>query len=197
MKNISDFVTIRKSLTLTGKKQKTEIDLNKNQDHANEEELFKARFEENKDVVFRLCLGYFQHDHSLAEDAMQEAFIKAWLNRKQFRDDANWQTWIYRITINTCLLKIKQEKKEFEKAQAFSSESPWEENPEKEQSIKLMHTCIQKLKPENRMLILMVLEGIPYSTIESTLGLSPENLRVKIHRIKKELNICMTHGKSR
>lgn len=58
-----------------------------------------------------------------------------------------------------------------------------------------MYACINQLSPQNRILILMVLEGIPYATIEKTLGLSPENLRVKIHRIKKQLYPCITDGK--
>ncbi|MCS5491390.1 RNA polymerase sigma factor [Algoriphagus limi] len=159
-----------------------------------EEELFKARFEEHKDTIYRLCLGYFQQNSMLAEDALQETFIKAWIHRKQFREDANWQTWIYRIAVNTCLLKIKQEKKEKDKAQAYSLEPQVEFDDEKERKIQKMHQCIEKLQPQNQILILMVLEGIPYATIEETMGLSSENLRVKIHRIKKQLYSCISHG---
>jgi RNA polymerase sigma-70 factor (ECF subfamily) len=160
-----------------------------------EEKLFKARFEEHKDQIFRLCLGYFQQDKELAEDALQETFIKAWVHRKQFRADANWQTWIYRIAVNTCLFQLKKQKKEQQNQDAFSSFPPEEYDAEKEQKIQKMYACINQLSPQNRILILMVLEGIPYATIEETLGLSPENLRVKIHRIKKQLYPCITDGK--
>lgn len=160
-----------------------------------EEKLFKARFEEHKDQIFRLCLGYFQQDKELAEDALQETFIKAWVHRKQFRADANWQTWIYRIAVNTCLFQLKKQKKEQQNQDAFSALPSEEYDAEKEQKIQKMYACITQLSPQNRIIILMVLEGIPYATIEETLGLSPENLRVKIHRIKKQLYPCITDGK--
>ncbi|MHA7131057.1 RNA polymerase sigma factor [Algoriphagus namhaensis] len=159
-----------------------------------EEKLFKTRFEEHKDAVFRLCLGYFRQDDALAEDALQETFIKAWMYRKQFREEASWQTWIYRIAVNTCLLQLKQEKKEAKKAEELAKQPKSEYDPEKEKQIQQMYACIDQLSPQNRMLILMVLEGIPYATIEDTLGLSSENLRVKIHRIKKQLYPCISHG---
>ena len=159
-----------------------------------EEELFKTRFEEHKDAIFRLCLGYFKQDTALAEDTVQETFIKAWMYRKQFRKDASWQTWIYRIAVNTCLLQLKKEKKEAKKAEESVKQPSSEYDPEKERQIQRMYACIDQLSPQNRMLILMVLEGIPYATIEDTLGLSSENLRVKIHRIKKQLYPCISHG---
>ncbi|MBY5951171.1 MAG: RNA polymerase sigma factor [Cyclobacteriaceae bacterium] len=160
-----------------------------------EEKLFKTRFKEHKDQIFRLCLGYFQQDKGLAEDALQETFIKAWVHRKQFRADANWQTWIYRIAVNTCLLQLKKEKKEAQKSTELANQPQSEYDLEKEQQIQRMYACIDRLSPQNRMLILMVLEGIPYAMIEETFGLSPENLRVKIHRIKKQLYPCITDGK--
>lgn len=159
-----------------------------------EEKLFKTRFEEHKDAVFRLCLGYFRQDRAVAEDALQETFVKAWIHRKQFREDANWQTWIYRIAVNTCLLQLKKEKKEAQKSAELAIQPHSEYDLEKEQQIQRMYACIDQLSPQNRMLILMVLEGIPYATIEETLGLSSENLRVKIHRIKKQLYPCISHG---
>jgi len=163
---------------------------------AEEEKLFKTRFEEHKDAVFRLCLGYFSHDSALAEDALQETFIKAWIHRKQFREDASWQTWIYRIAVNTCLLQLKKEKKEAKKTEELALHPQSDYDLEKDQKIQRMHACIDQLSPQNRILILMVLEGIPYMTIEETLGLSSENLRVKIHRIKKQLYPCISHGNS-
>ena len=78
----------------------------KKQDQKAQMELYQRYYKNTYHAAFSIL-----KNREDAMDAMQEAFIKAWLNRKQFRDDANWQTWIYRITINTCLLKIKQEKK--------------------------------------------------------------------------------------
>ena len=51
--------------------------------------------------MLRLCFAYLG-DLSLAEDAVQETFFKAWKNYDRFRRDADEKTWLTRIAINTC-----------------------------------------------------------------------------------------------
>lgn len=56
---------------------------------------------EHGDAIFRLCLLYLK-DYHLAEDAMQETFLKAYRGYKRFRGDSNPATWLTRIAINVC-----------------------------------------------------------------------------------------------
>ena len=51
--------------------------------------------------LLRLCFTYLG-DASLAEDAVQETFFKAWKNYSRFRGEAGAKTWLTRIAINTC-----------------------------------------------------------------------------------------------
>ena len=51
--------------------------------------------------LIRLCYAYL-HDTALAEDAVQETFLKAWKGYGRFRGEAAEKTWIMRIAINTC-----------------------------------------------------------------------------------------------
>ncbi len=51
--------------------------------------------------LLRLCFAYLQ-DAALAEDAVQEAFLKAWKGYRGFRGAAEEKTWLTRIAINTC-----------------------------------------------------------------------------------------------
>ncbi|MBR1586649.1 MAG: sigma-70 family RNA polymerase sigma factor [Clostridia bacterium] len=51
--------------------------------------------------LLRLCFAYL-HDASLAEDAVQETFLKAWKGCGRFRREAEERTWLMRIAINTC-----------------------------------------------------------------------------------------------
>ena len=53
-----------------------------------------------KDLL-RMCCVYLR-DISLAEDAVQETFLKAYKNLKDFRGDSNEKTWLMRIAVNTC-----------------------------------------------------------------------------------------------
>ena len=57
-----------------------------------------ARWEQS---LLRTCFAYLG-DLSLAEDAVQETFLKAWKNLDRFRGEASEKTWLLRIAINTC-----------------------------------------------------------------------------------------------
>ena len=56
--------------------------------------------------LLRLCYAYLC-DTTLAEDAVQETFFKAWKNYGKFRGDAEEKTWLTRIAINTCKDQMK------------------------------------------------------------------------------------------
>ena len=57
-----------------------------------------ARWEKQ---LLRLCFAYLG-DTALAEDAVQETFLKAWTSYDRFRAEAGEKTWLTRIAINTC-----------------------------------------------------------------------------------------------
>ena len=67
----------------------------------NTEDLFDRMVLEYQLPLKRLCFMYLR-DMSLAEDAVQETFLKAYRNLQTFRHDANEKTWLSRIAINCC-----------------------------------------------------------------------------------------------
>ena len=153
---------------------------------------FNIIYQEHYPKVFRLCKGYFQGNTALADDASQEVFIKIWEKLDTFRKEANISTWIYRIAVNTCLLHLRKKKAKKE----FTTESfpilPSENySEEKEIQLKKMYDCIQKLDETGKIIILMVLEGLEYDKISDVVGIKEESLRVRIHRIKKNLTQCV------
>lgn len=75
-----------------------------NEDRKSQRKLYNLYF--NK--MFFICLRYSK-DHQMAEDVMQEAFIKLFKNLKNFRDEGSFEGWVKRIFINTALtFKSKQ-----------------------------------------------------------------------------------------
>ena len=142
--------------------------------------------------VLRLCKGYFNGDVDLAADASQEVFIKVWENLGSFRNESSISTWIFRITVNTCLvyLRKKSTKKEI-RSEQFPNLATENYSPEMEEKLSKMYACIQKLDEMGKMIILMVLEGMEYNEIAQVVGLTEETLRVRIHRIKRSLTQCV------
>jgi RNA polymerase sigma-70 factor (ECF subfamily) len=155
-------------------------------------EQFNLIYQEHYPKVFRLCKGYFHGDITLSDDATQEVFIKIWEKLDTFRNEASISTWIYRITVNTCLLHLRKKKSKSE----FTTDSfpvlPAESySEEKDIQLNKMYNCIQKLDETGKIIILMILEGFEYDKISDVIGIKEESLRVRIHRIKKSLTQCV------
>lgn len=148
---------------------------------------FKKLFEENSKRVFNLCYGY-TGDADVANDLMQETFIKVWQNLDKFRNQSQLSTWIYRIGVNTCLSHLRSAKrKPTEELNDYIIENHTEEVSEKSEQIAALYRAIAQLEENERIIITMVLEEIPYAEIAEVSGISEGNLRVRIHRIKHKL----------
>ncbi|WP_290795709.1 RNA polymerase sigma factor [Flavihumibacter sp. UBA7668] len=152
----------------------------------NQKQVFTELYESYSPGILKLCMGY-TGDRNQAEDLLQEVFFSVWNNMQKFRQDAAWSTWIYRIAVNTCLTYLRKKKLITVDLDADFLGAMPEEKSAKEQEIQLLYTCISKLAEADRLIIGMVLDDKPYDEIATILGLTVNNLRVKIHRIKKQL----------
>jgi RNA polymerase sigma-70 factor (ECF subfamily) len=157
---------------------------------------FTKIYQDHYDKVYRLCLGYVNGDESLAKDIAQDVFIKVWEHLDQFKQKSSIGTWIYRITVNSCLLFIRKNKKGSYNIPEIQQDSPntIEEEKTHQNRLKQMYACIQQLKETERIVILLVLEDLPQKEIAEITGHSHQNIRVMVHRIKEKLTKCVSHG---
>lgn len=156
------------------------------------EELFHRVYKENYQKVISLCLGFVNGDPDLAKDLAQETFIKVWENLDSFRNEASFSTWIYRITVNTCLTYTK--KKKFLLLSGDVAAEEISDEIKKEQQFQSMYRCIDKLSPLSKSIILLELEQLPQKEIAEIIGMTHEALRTRIHRIKSQLSKCVKNG---
>ena len=153
----------------------------------NKEANFKDLFQKNSRKIYHLCYGY-TGDEDSANDLMQETFLKVCQNLDKFRNQALISTWIYRIAVNTCLSYLRIEKRQAKEELTDSIiENKTEEVSDKNEQVSALYKCIAQLEENERILITMVLDEIPYHEIAQISGISDGNLRVKIHRIKQKL----------
>lgn len=154
--------------------------------------LFEDLYQTNYPKVIRICLGYVNGDEDLAKDLAQEVFIKVWEHLPDFRNEAAISTWIYRITVNTCLLQLRVKKRTIRVERLDKVGEEMEEVYfSQENQLKQLYACILKLSEENKGIILLELEGLPQKEIASITGLSHEVVRVRLHRIKNSLTNCV------
>ncbi len=161
----------------------------------------KAAFEElvlrYQDRIYNLCRHLLRNTHD-AEDAAQDTFIKAYHNLDNFRPEASFYTWLYRIAVNTCLDYKKKpffgsffmkadEGEEFIDEPVSDRPSP-EKLYESKQIGSALHNGIKKLPPKLRTaIVLKEIEGLSYEEIADILGVSIGTVKSRISRAREEL----------
>lgn len=154
---------------------------------------FNDIYEANYPKVIRLCMGYASGDEMRAKDLAQEVFIKVWENLESFRNEASMSTWIYRITVNTCLISMRQKNTidVYSHLNSIQQESNTSNQAHTDHQLTQLYSCIGTLSKDNKSIILLELEGLPQKEIAKIMGLTHEAIRVRVHRIKNQLTKCV------
>lgn len=138
----------------------------------------------------------YMKDMAAAEDAMQDAFIKAFSKLHQFKGDVTFGAWLKRIVINTCLDAIKAKKMELysidEKVLGVAEEEDW--TVDDAITLAEVHQAIGQLKDPFRVVVqLFLLEGYDHKEISEILGISESASRTNLHRGKQLLKKQLKH----
>ena len=125
-----------------------------------------------------------------ADDLVQEIFGVIWNKLDGFRGESQHKTWIYRITVNSCLHHIRKHKQRRTLSWESLGTEPAEEfenRDQKEEQLHHLFKAIGQLEELDRLIVMMSLEGEKQATIAEVLGIQAGNIRVRMHRIKKNL----------
>ncbi|MEP0986671.1 RNA polymerase sigma factor [Ekhidna sp.] len=153
---------------------------------------FQSIFDQYQPMVAQMCLGFVSGDQDVASDLTQEVFINTWNAMEKFEGRSSYKTWIYRITINTCLQYHRKKKRDTHVSiGSLESDVADSNNTTDEERSSELYRAINQLGKVDRLIIMMVLDELEYEEIAEVMGISESNLRVKIHRIKKRLKKLM------
>ena len=137
---------------------------------------------EKQRTLYRVAISYTGHLPD-AEDAMQEALLRAWNRRHTLRDEALFGTWLTRILINECksLLRRRRRMRPAAQLPALPSSAPDEEAT-------LLRNALLALPEKYRLpLVLQVLEGYAIRDIARMLHLPEGTVKSRIARAKEQL----------
>lgn len=146
---------------------------------------FKALIDRENTTISKICFSY---SGSVAEfdDLRQDALINIWRGMQTFRGEASEKTWIYRVTVNSCLSTIrKQSRHQHESLEGLYSLIETD-NSDKE-AIEVMHRAISTLGMQEKAIIMMWLDELSYEEIASAMGLNRNTVATKIRRIKDKI----------
>lgn len=156
--------------------------------------LFEILYHEHRPMVYQMCMGFMKGDSAMASDLSQEIFINIWNALPGFKNESSHKTWIYRITVNTCLQQIRKEKNKQRVSlnEGFDVADPVSTS---EETHLQLYQAVGQLQEVDRLIMMMVLEEVEYEEIAKVIGINETNLRVKIHRIKKRLKELLQYAK--
>ena len=151
-----------------------------------QEAQFARLVQEHKSTIYTVCY-MFSHDEDEVNDLFQETLINMWKGIDSFREESKISTWIYRVALNTCLLQERKKKKEVKKVPLTMDVNFFEDNDANSTQVRQLHQRIGRLGLVDRALVMMWLEGMSYDEIGAVMGISAQNVGVKLFRIKEQL----------
>ncbi len=154
--------------------------------------------ERYKQLVFTLSMRMLKQREE-AEEIAQDVFLKAFQKLQSFKGDSKFSTWLYRITYNACLDALSRKRnKPTHQAYQINDEVFKTTTPEIEAVIDAQYEreeiirCIELLPEADAFLItLYYMHEQSLEEIAQITGLTKNNTKVKLHRIRKKLFIIM------
>lgn len=139
-------------------------------------------------IIIKLCRAYTNSQEDF-EDYYQEVCLQIWRSKENFREESQWSTWVYRISLNVCLTLLKKKKNN---VQHFVSDSVVNEETESnyafsDESLNLLYDAIRQLSEIDRAIIMLYLEEKSQKEIAEIIGTNPNNIGVRVKRIKIRL----------
>ena len=140
-------------------------------------------------IIIKICRAYTDSQEDF-EDYYQEVCLQIWRSKDKFRGDSKWSTWIYRLSLNICLTLIKKKKKtrQYFNNDAVNQYEEGEENSAfSNENLDFLYEAIKRLSEIDRAIILLYLEEKPNKEIAEIIGTTPNNIGVRVNRIKELL----------
>ncbi len=151
----------------------------------NEQE-FANIVREHKSTIYTVCY-MFSKNQDEVDDLFQEVLLNLWRGIEHFKGESKLATWIYRISLNTCISADRKKKKHATETLSQQADIYAATDEAETRQIQMLHKRVHRLRPFDRAIVLLWLEGLPYDEIGAITGISAKNVSVRLVRIRKEL----------
>lgn len=152
------------------------------------EKEFIRLLNEHQRIIHKVC-NLYMDAHADREDLFQEITLQAWKAYAGFRGDAKFSTWLYRVALNTAITFFRKEKR---KPDIYTTETIPEYGTGEtydpiEEQVKAMYAAIGDLSKIDKAIVMLYLEDYNYNDIGEMMGITANNVAVKMNRIKTKL----------
>lgn len=150
------------------------------------EQVFANIVREHKSTIYTVCY-MFSKNQDEVDDLFQEVLLNLWRGIEHFKGESKLATWIYRISLNTCISADRKKKKHATETLSQQADIYAATDEAETRQIQMLHKRVHRLRPFDRAIVLLWLEGLPYDEIGAITGISAKNVSVRLVCIRKEL----------
>ncbi len=141
---------------------------------------------EHKGTIYTVCYMFSKDEDEIA-DLFQDILVNLWKGFKNFRGESSVRTWIYRVSLNTCISADRKKKRKGETVPLDMNINLFDDTVEDIKQVRMLQNRISRLGPFDRAIVLLWLENLSYDEIGAIVGISAKNVSVRLFRIKEQL----------
>lgn len=174
---------------------------------AGDPEAFDSLVRRHQERIYGLVY-HMTANHEDAHDLVQDVFLKAWKGLRQFKGDASFYTWVYRIAVNHTLNFLKQRRNRTPHLSLNDLDLHAEHDPELVQLVshhtprreaglhelaRGLNEALQKLSDDHRMVVtLHDIQGLPHDEIAGILHCNPGTVRSRLFYARQQLQALLS-----
>jgi RNA polymerase sigma-70 factor (ECF subfamily) len=158
-----------------------------------DEKKFINLINDHQGLIHKVCIMY-ESDREVRNDLFQEIVLQLWKSFPGFRGESKITTWMYRIALNTAISGYRKQTRKVKTEDLHDMHFNISEqySDDGEENVQRLHYAIRQLSEIERAMVMMALEEIPYEEIAETIGITQNNVRVRMNRIREKLRKLMT-----
>jgi len=141
---------------------------------------------EHKGTIYTVCYMFSKDEEEVA-DLFQDILVNLWKGFAKFRGESSMSTWIYRVSLNTCISADRKKKRRGETVPLNMNINLFADSDEDTRQVRMLRSRIGRLGPFDRAIVLLWLENLSYDEIGAIVGISAKNVSVRLVRIREQL----------
>ena len=156
---------------------------------AGDRQAFERLYRGHRDRVYALCFRLSGANPDLAQDLLQQAFVRAWRKLDRFRGDSRFGTWLHRLAVNVALSDRRIRMRRLSREQPMDEQAERTATGARDVSADLRRDLEQAIAtlPERArtVLVLYDIEGYRHAEIAAMTGMAEGSSKAQLHRARK------------
>jgi len=157
---------------------------------------FVAVINANQGILHRICRLYCP-DADDQQDLYQEVVLQLWRAFPRYQPTAKVSTWLYRIALNVAISNLRQRTRHpapERLGDALPDVAPPPDPGPDADDLAQLYRAIERLSDVEKAFVLLYLEERTYEEMADILGITQNNVRVKMHRVQDKLRHLLTQA---